>query len=66
MASIFVRTSDVAVGYLLELGVRLDKAVTNVESWVEESRISGSVRVVGHLEGRQVRGCQTEIGRAHV
>ena len=41
-----------AVGYLLELGVRLDKAVTNVESWVKESRISGSVRVVGRLEGR--------------
>ena len=48
-----------AVGYLLELGVRLDKAVTNVESWVEESCISGSVRVMGRLEGRQVRGCQT-------
>ena len=40
--------SGEVVEYSLELGVRLDKAVTNIESWVEESRISGSVHVVGH------------------
>ena len=40
--------SGEVVEYSLELGVHLDKAVTNVESWVEESHIFGSVRVVGH------------------
>ena len=55
MRSIFVKMSSEVVEYLLELRVRLDKVVTNVESWVEESRISGSVRVVGRWGNEQVQ-----------
>ena len=47
MRSIFVKMSGEVVEYLLELRVHLDEVVTNVESWVEESRISGSVCIVG-------------------
>ena len=47
--------SGEVVEYSLELRVHLDKAVTNIESWVEESRISGSVCVVGHWGNERVQ-----------